>query len=395
MPLANSPTGFGSLARSLHWLTALLILSAIGLGLYGADMPYGSGAELAAKAQVYSLHKTIGIASFAVALIRILWALTQPRPVPLHPERRLQTALADLVHWMLYTAMLVVPLSGWVTHAATTGFAPILWPFGQDLPLVPKSATVEHAAAAMHWLCGKLLMVSIALHIAGALKHHLIDRDATLRRMLSGAAAPDHPRPHRHGAAPVLAAVVIYAAGAGLAIALNPAEPAPATAAAPAPTSGNWQVTQGTLGFSIPQMGSSVNGSFATWTADIAFDEATGTGQVTVTIDMTSLALGSVSDQARAADFLDTATHPSATFTAVIRPAPDGTYMADGRLALHGIDAPLALSFALAVKGDLATMQAQVAIDRRSFGIGAKYPDEKTVGFVADVKVALTAMRRD
>lgn len=394
MPLANTPTRFGALARSLHWLTALLILSAIGLGLYGQDMPYDSGAELAAKAQIYSLHKTIGIASFAVALIRILWALTQPRPVPLHPERRFETALAELVHWMLYTAMLVVPLSGWVHHAATTGFAPILWPFGQDLPLVPKSAAVEHAATTMHWLFGKVLMVAIALHIAGALKHHLIDRDATLRRMLSGASAPDRPTPQRHGVAPALAALVIFAAGAGLAIALTPSEPAPAATSATAATTGNWQVTEGTLSFSIPQMGSSVQGSFATWTADITFDEPTGTGNVTVTIDMTSLSLGSVTSQAKSADFLDTAAHPTAVFEAVIRPDA-GYFIAKGTLTLRGKPQPLSLPFKLATMGGQARMSGHVAIDRRAFGIGDKYPDEATVGFMAEVAVNLTAKRSE
>jgi hypothetical protein len=82
--------------------------------------------------------------------------------------------------------MLIVPLSGWVHHAATTGFAPIWWPFGQSLPFVPVDATVAATAGAMHWLFTKILAASILLHVAGALKHHLIDRDATLRRMLPG-----------------------------------------------------------------------------------------------------------------------------------------------------------------------------------------------------------------
>lgn len=392
MPLANTATRFGSIARSLHWLTALLILTAIPLGLYAKALPYDTGAALAAKAQVFSLHKTLGVTTFFVALIRILWALTQPRPVPLYPERRLETALADLVHWLLYISLLAVPLSGWIHHAATTGFAPILWPLGQDLPFVPKSPAVEHVATTMHWLFGKLLIAAILLHIAGALKHHLIDRDATLRRMISGTPAPDAPYPPRHSAAPMLAALAIHAAGAGLAVALTQAEPAPTQTAAPAATTGNWQVTDGTLSFAVRQMGGQVKGSFASWSALINFDESTGTGNVTVTIDTTSLTLGSVTDQAKAADFLDTATHPTATFTARVR-REGAAYMAEGSLALRGTTNPLSLPFTLIIEGDTARMEGTTHIDRRAFGIGTKYPDEATIGFTADVTVTLTAKR--
>ena len=139
MPAQNTLQRYGSVARTLHWLTALLILTAIPLGLVATDMPFDTGEALAAKANLFSIHKTVGVAAFFVALIRILWAFTQPRPVPLHPDRRAETWLADLVHWMLYVSMLAVPLSGWVHNAAVTGFAPILWPFGQTLPFVPQS----------------------------------------------------------------------------------------------------------------------------------------------------------------------------------------------------------------------------------------------------------------
>ncbi len=393
MPLANTPTRFGPVARGLHWLTALMILTAIPLGFYAQSLPYDTSAALAAKAQVFSLHKTLGVATFFVALARILWALTQPRPVPLHPERRVEVALGDVVHWMLYISLLAVPLSGWTYHAATAGYAPILWPFGQNLPLVPKSATVEAVASTMHWLFTKLLIASILLHIAGALKHHLIDRDATLRRMISGTDAPDIPHPPRHGAAPFLAALVLYMAGAGLAVALSAPDSAPVATATPANTGGNWQVTEGTLSFGIRQMGADLTGQFATWSADITFDEASGTGSVTVTIDTTSLTLGSVTMQAKDAEFFDVAAYPTATFTAAIR--PDGTsYLAEGTLTLRGQTQPLTLPFTLALDGDTAKMEATTPIDRRTFGLGPKYPDEATVGFNAAVTVALTAKRQ-
>lgn len=75
-------------------------------------------------------------------------------------------------------------LTGWINHAASAGFAPIWWPYGQSLPMGPKSETVSALFSAGHLVFTKILLASIALHIAGALKHVFINRDETLRRML-------------------------------------------------------------------------------------------------------------------------------------------------------------------------------------------------------------------
>lgn len=387
----NTPQSYGSVARTLHWLTALLILTAIPLGLIANDMVL-SGAESAArKAQLFSLHKTLGVAAFAVALLRILWALVQPRPAPLHPDRRIETLAAEAVHWMLYLSLVAVPLSGWVHHAATTGFAPILWPLGQGLPFVPVSESVAAGAGALHWVFTKLLIASLLLHVAGALKHALVDRDGTLSRMVTGRAAGNaapHPK------APALAALAIYGAAAALAIGLT--APPEATASAPqAVAGGNWQVQEGSLAIRLRQMGAEVEGRFAGWTAEIAFDETPvegRNGSVTVQIDLASLALGSVSDQAKGPEFLDVAAHPTATFTADIRPEGAG-YVASGTLDLHGQSRPLTLPFTLDLQGDTARMTGTATLDRRDFGIGAGYGDEETVGFAVTLQVALTAVR--
>lgn len=400
MPAQNTATSFGSVTRTLHWLTALLILTAIPLGLIANQLP-ADAASMATKVQLFSIHKTLGLAAFLIGLARILWALTQRHPAPLHPNRRAELSLAAAIHWLLYISLVAVPLTGWIHHAALSGFAPILWPFGQDLPFVAKSETTATIFGAAHWVFTKLLAASILLHIAGALKHHFIDKDATLRRMLAGASAPATPKHPARSKAPLAAALLAYLAGAGLTYAMLPPAPqsvasAPAsTTAAPAPSRGNWSVTEGTLGFSIQQMGAVVEGSFATWTAEITFNESASNGkhgQVTVSIDMTSLNLGSVTDQAKGPEFFDTATHKTATFTADILPSPTG-YTAQGSLTLHGTSHPVALPFTLQITGDTATMTGSTRLDRRDFGIGAGYTDEETVGFTATITVALTAKR--
>ena len=406
MTAGNTAASFGWVARSLHWATALLILVAIPLGVYANGMAFDTEAELAAKAQLFSVHKTLGVAAFLVAVMRILWALTQPRPHPLHPDRKLETTVAETVHWVLYISLVVVPLSGWVHHAAVSGFAPILWPFGQTLPFVPKSESIGAFAGALHWVFTNLLAASILLHVLGALKHHLIDRDNTLRRMTRGVAekaeAIRNAAPGTSHILPFVLAVALYAAGAGLAAALVASEVTDATESAesagsmPAEVAGNWQVVEGTLAFTVRQMGQEVPASFAKWTADITFDETATDGRhgtVVVRIDTGSLTLGSVTDQAKGKDFFDTSTFPEALFRADLLSATDG-YIATGTLSLRGADVPVSLPFTLTIDGDRATMKGTARLDRRDFGMGQAYGDEATVGFFADVSVDLVAERK-
>lgn len=391
---SNTLQSYGSVSRAFHWLTALLILTAAGVGLYAVSLPTGSAEEAAVAIQVFSLHKTIGVAAFFTAAARILWALSQPKPVPLHPRRRLETGLAETVHWALYGAMLVMPLSGWIHHAAQAGFAPILWSFGQGLPFVAPSETLAHAAGGVHKASAWVLYASVGLHVLGALKHALIDRDGTLQRMVRGTKAGQAPD-HHPSAKPVLAALSLWAVV--LAFGLWPQAETPRTLpTANAQTydqaAGLWTVTAGELAFSVRQMGAEVKGSLPDWSAEIRFDEETGLGDVTVQIDTTTLTLGSVTDQAKGAEFFDTATHPVAVFKAAI--SRDGAgYVARGTLALRGAEVPVALPFTLDLTGDEAHMSGSLALDRRDFGMVESHKDEGTVGFGVRVDVSLTAER--
>ncbi|MGZ3218034.1 cytochrome b/b6 domain-containing protein [Paracoccus sp. T5] len=381
----NTLKSYGSVARTLHWLTALIILTNIVLGLLAVRVPLE---QMETKVQLFSLHKTLGIAAFAVALTRILWALAQPRPVPLHPKRRAETFLAESVHWVLYAAMLLVPLTGWIEHAATEGYAPILWPLGQGLPLVPKSPALALTMASTHHIFAWMLMGAVALHILGALKHAVIDRDEVLGRMLRGRAAGGARTPHH--ALPALTAILIFLAGTGYAITAKPAaeEAAPSLEQA----ASEWRVRDGELGFTVAQMGTQVQGRFPEWTAAIAFDPQTGTGDVVVTIDMSSVTIGTVTEQARSADFFDVANNPIAVFTAPIRPEGDG-YVADGTLSLKGQEMPVTLPFSLRIQDDVASMSGQTQLDRRDWKVGDSYADEATVGFSVTLSVSLGAER--
>lgn len=397
MSLTNTSERYGGVTKTFHWLTALLILTLLPLGWYANQLPYETDPELARKAWMFSLHKTLGVAAFFTAALRILWALSQTKPGLLNADKPVESRLAEVVHWLLYGALVIVPLSGWIGHAAASGFAPIWWPFGQNLPLVPKSVELEHFCVAVHWVSTRILIASLLLHIAGALKHHVIDRDATLRRMLPGTTGlgplpkQDHPR------SPLFGALGIWVAAMGVAAMLAGGDK-PDTAEAAVTleeVTSDWQVEDGTIEITVTQFGSPVSGTFADWTAAITFDETITEGplgEVTTTVSIPSLTLGSVTDQAMGADFFDATNHPTATFTAQIKPGQDG-YIAEGTLKIKDTEMPLVLPFSLNVNEDRAEMDGSLTLNRLDFGVGANMQDESSLALAVDVVVKLTATR--
>ncbi|MFY0311432.1 cytochrome b/b6 domain-containing protein [Leisingera sp. D0M16] len=411
MPGQNTFQSYGSVAKTFHWLTALLIFSAFPLGYFANELAHeiqspgfdGSQAVIERATLLFSLHKTLGVAVFFTALLRILWALSQPKPGLLHPDRKAEALAAEMVHWLLYGSLVAVPLAGWVHHAATTGFAPIWWPFGQTLPFVPQSEAVAELAAGLHWVLVWTLAAALGMHIAGALKHHVIDRDATLRRMLPGRSSLPQPPAQHHSLLPLLAALLVWAGalGGGAAIGVFGGKHLSGTATPVVATepggggAGSWAVQSGTMGISVVQMGSAVTGSFGEWNAVINFEEPSApgpAGDVEVTIAIPSLELGSVTGQAMGADYFDSANFPTALFQAEIEKLEEG-YQAEGTLTIKDQTVPVTLPFDLDLEGDTARMTGALTLNRLDFGIGKSLPDESSLGFAVDVTVSLEAQR--
>ena len=396
--LTNSERTYGAVTKTFHWLTALLIVTLIPLGIYANGLPFDTSEALATKAFVFSLHKTLGVTMFFVALARIAWAVSQPKPGLLNADKKLESTLAEIVHWLLYGSLILVPLSGWIHHAATEGFAPIWWPFGQNLPLVPKDETVAHTFASLHIIFERVLVVSLLLHIAGALKHHIIDRDATLKRMLPGTTDPGPLPAQDHGPAlPILGALAGWAMALGIGASLGLfAHNESREAVVLQQVDSQWQVQEGSLAISVTQLGSPVNGEFEDWTADINFNETPDAdgkhGSVEVQIAVGSLKLGSVTDQAMGTDFFDVTTHPTAVFSAEILSNGD-SYVAEGTVSIKGISVPISLPFSLVLDGNKAEMSSDITLDRTNFTIGKSYQDESSVGFSVGVNISLVAQK--
>ena len=396
MSARNSKTHYGSLAKLFHWLTVLLVLTAIGLGVYGN---YGINPEtevgITQLAVVFSLHKTVGITTFIVAVLRILWALNNVKPGLLNADHKMQAMTAEVVHWLLYISLVFVPLSGWIHHAAASGFAPILWPLGQSLPLVPKSEAVSEFFASWHFIFTKVLLISILLHFLGALKHHIIDKDSTLRRMLPGVPTLPTGVYTCHPKGPIVGAFLIYflAMGAGSYTSLQHRSEGVAVAELTKVSSG-WEVQSGSLGITVKQFGSDVEGIFSDWTAEISYDEATQAGDLVVTVSVGSLTLGSVTDNALGTDYLNATMFRTATYTGQISADAKG-HIVKGSLNLRGVDAPLNIPFSLTTQNGVATAKGSAAIDRRTHKIGELQATENNLGFSVIVNFDLVAQKAD
>lgn len=170
---------YSSVAILLHWAMAALVLSTIPLGLYGANF------ETEAAQSATNAHKSIGILILLLTVIRLGWRLGhKPPALPEHMTLMLRS-IARGTHVLFYVLLLVLPLSGWWMSSAV----PERHPFGFglfDVPFLPVPRGFASAGPA-HFIHVNLafLMIGLALlHIAAALKHHFVDRDGVLSRML-------------------------------------------------------------------------------------------------------------------------------------------------------------------------------------------------------------------
>jgi len=176
MPSAAPPDRWGAVAKLFHWLTVVLVIALAVIGIIMADMPLG-----VRKLELYGLHKSIGITVLALTTLRLVWRLTHPPP--LAPPGAAEIVLAKAVHVLLYAVLFAMPMAGWIMSSAANFSVSVFGLF--TLPnLVGPDKALEEAAKATHfWLaCG--LGGLFLLHLASALRHHLLLGDDTLRRML-------------------------------------------------------------------------------------------------------------------------------------------------------------------------------------------------------------------
>ena len=165
-------------ARLLHWLMAALLIGLLALGFYMSDLPLSPE-----KLQLYAWHKWAGVTAFILLAIRLLWRAT-PRP-PALPASMSAAAqrMAHLGHLALYGLMIAIPLSGWLMSSAK-GFQTVYFGVLPIPDLLAKNPELGELLATLHGGLNLLLALTVLGHAAAALKHHFVDKDDVLRRML-------------------------------------------------------------------------------------------------------------------------------------------------------------------------------------------------------------------
>jgi cytochrome b561 len=174
----STPATYTRTAISLHWLVAIAIAATFSVGLYMPGLPLSP-----AKLQIYSWHKWAGVTIFLLVLLRLLWRATHRPPAPPAGMPRWQHRAAEAVHGLLYLLMIVVPLSGWLMSSAK-GFQTVYFGVLPLPDLLAKNKELGETLAIVHKTLNFTMAALVLAHVAAALKHHLIDRDEVLRRML-------------------------------------------------------------------------------------------------------------------------------------------------------------------------------------------------------------------
>lgn len=175
--MTAQPHRYTLTAIGLHWLMALLIFGTFCIGFYMADLPFSPR-----RLQLYNWHKWAGATILALAALRLLWRLTH-RPPAEPPMPAWQHRAAQATHGLLYLLFFAVPLVGWA-YSSSAGFPIVV--FGV-LPLpdfVPVDKAFAEAIKPWHGWLAYALAALVVLHVLGAVKHQLIDRDGLIGRMM-------------------------------------------------------------------------------------------------------------------------------------------------------------------------------------------------------------------
>jgi len=180
-------SSYSRTAITLHWLIALLIVGNFVGGLLMGDLLNSSDpADKRLGFTIVQLHKSFGLTILLLSLLRLGVRLTSGAPpLPAHMTSA-ERFLARMTHWGFYAIMILVPLSGWVMVSSSPLGFPTLW-FGLfEWPHLPIGMSRETSAAASdaHEIMAFIGAGLFVLHVGGALKHHFMDRDDVLARML-------------------------------------------------------------------------------------------------------------------------------------------------------------------------------------------------------------------
>ena len=166
-------------AIALHWLIAVMIVCAFTMGLVMTDIPGITPTKL----KYYSWHKWAGVTILALACLRLLWRLGHRAPPYPSSMSAWQKSAASGLHALLYVLMFAIPLSGYF-YTLSAGVPVVYFGLFQLPVLMDPSPELKPILKALHYWLNMGMAALVLDHVAAALKHHFVDRDGVLQRML-------------------------------------------------------------------------------------------------------------------------------------------------------------------------------------------------------------------
>jgi cytochrome b561 len=177
MAMGETGEQYSGAAIALHWLTALLIVANLGLGLSMVPLPISPR-----KLQWYIWHKWIGITVFLLTCARLGWRQVRPPPPQVAmPEWQRRAAVA--AHRLMYALLLLIPVSGWL-YSSSTGVQVVYLGLVPLPDLVPPNKALAAVLKATHVTLNFTLFALVCVHAAAAFKHHFVNHDPVMTRML-------------------------------------------------------------------------------------------------------------------------------------------------------------------------------------------------------------------
>lgn len=179
MALTDSRSGFGLVAIVFHWVGAILAVGLFISGLWMTGLSYYD--EWYNRAP--DLHRAFGVVLFVLLGLRLIWRLLNPTPLPEPGTHRWESRLSMVVHWAMYLLLFAIIAAGYLLSTVDGRSIDVFGLF--QVPSVYEAGDgFEELAGAVHYWLSMVLAGLVGLHTLGALKHHFIDRNRTLVRML-------------------------------------------------------------------------------------------------------------------------------------------------------------------------------------------------------------------
>jgi cytochrome b561 len=184
--LKNTENTYGSLHRAFHWIMAIMIIGMICVGVYIHGLDAENAAEAPIKSSLGALHKATGMVILLLVVLRTAWVFMGPRPGLPDSVPRWQRIAAKSLHHGFYLLMFAIPVSGYVMSSHAQKPVNMYGLF--ELPMLFDEQNFDKAKAVfeVHETLAMILLILIVVHVLIALKHHFVDKDNILRRMLKG-----------------------------------------------------------------------------------------------------------------------------------------------------------------------------------------------------------------